>query len=432
MANIVNVFVQQQVASAPSVLQQTGAFVTQGGTTLAANSTKLLTQASDLTASLTASLTIATATWLTSVVTITTTTPHGIPSGTVTKGVISGMTPAGYNGTYTITSTGTTTFTYPLVTNPGTATVMGAFILLAVSELVAQATTFFAQNGNQAVYVLELGVGSTSAGVTALSAYILSPTIRFYNYLLPLEWDVEPTAPTMCRLYTSTTAQQYFTVSTTVSTYTNWAGIKSVITCVQSPLAPATEFSAAAIFFDAISNAPSSVNLMSQMSYSFVYGVTAYLTLTSAQVIALTAAGVNWIGTGAQGQIGNTLIVNGTYMDMNPFNYWYATDWTAINLAIALAAAVINGSNTPTNPLYYNQSGINSLQKTAQAKVNSGISFGLVMSPATVTAVSFAAYIAANPTAYAAGTYTGLALTFVPVRGFTAVTIYLTTSNIPV
>ena len=46
---IVNVVVTQQVASAPNQLQQTGAFVSQGGTTLAAGTTQLLTQLSDLT-----------------------------------------------------------------------------------------------------------------------------------------------------------------------------------------------------------------------------------------------------------------------------------------------------------------------------------------------------------------------------------------------
>jgi len=42
MPNIVNVVVTQQVASAPNQLQQTGAFVSQGGTTLAAGTTQLL------------------------------------------------------------------------------------------------------------------------------------------------------------------------------------------------------------------------------------------------------------------------------------------------------------------------------------------------------------------------------------------------------
>jgi hypothetical protein len=117
--------------------------------------------------------------------------------------------------------------------------------------------------------------------------------------------------------------------------------------------------------------------------------------------------------------------------DGNPFNYWYAIDWLVINVSLSLSAAVINGSNTPTNPLYYNQAGINILQKTAQATVNSGITYGMILSPATVTAVPFTTYIAENPGDYATGTYSGLACTFTPARGFTAITIALTATNIP-
>ena len=119
-------------------------------------------------------------------------------------------------------------------------------------------------------------------------------------------------------------------------------------------------------------------------------------------------------------------------MDKNPFNYWYCVDWLSINITLALSAAIINGSNTPTNPLYYNQNGINSLQKVAQATVNNGIAFGLILSPASVNAVPFITYVNEHPGDYAIGVYNGLSCTFVPLRGFSSITIYLTASNIPV
>ena len=160
------------------------------------------------------------------------------------------------------------------------------------------------------------------------------------------------------------------------------------------------------------------------------YGVTPYV-LTNSLQTTLKAAGVNWVGTGAQGGISNTLVLWGTTMDVNPWNYWYSVDWTAINVAEFLAAAVINGSNSPTNPLYYNQAGINTLQKVAQATVNNGISFGLILSPAKVVAVPFSTYVKQHPGDYSTGTYNGLSCTFVPLRGFESITIYLTASNIP-
>ena len=358
MPNIVNVSVSQQVASAPNNLQKTGAFISQGGTTLADGETALITQLADLTAILTASP--------------------------------------------------------------------------ASDELLAMGTTFFAQGSSVAVYVLELGAGTAAEGVTALTTYLENPTVQFYSYLLPSDWDTEGTAQDLALTYSGTTAQTYFYVSSTLATYGGWDGIKAAFVTLPSPEAPATEFSAAAIFWVTLAYAPNSSNLAHPLSFSYVYAVTAYTTLTQSEQSILKSDGVNWIGTGAEGGISNTIILWGTFMDLNPFNYWYAVDWLAINVATALAAAIINGSNTPTNPLYYNQNGINTLQKVAQATVNNGIAFGLILSPAVVDAVSFVIYVAQHPSDYATGTYNGLSVTFVPARGFTSITIYLTASNIPV
>ena len=439
MPNIVNVVVTQQVASAPNTLQQTGAFVSQGGTTLAVGATQLLTQLSDLTSILRPATAITSLTWTSSVVTVTTTTAHGIPSGDTVQIVIAGSIPTGYNGTFAGTSTGTNTVTYPLASNPGTETTPGTLQLNSTLELTAMANTFFAQGSTVPVYVLELGANTVANGITELEAYITanvghtssSATPQFYSYLLPTEWDVTG-AQTMAGLYNGTTAQVYFYVSSTLATYTGWEGKKSAFVTLPSPTAPSTEFSAAAIFWASLAYKPSATNLAHPFEYTYVYSVTPYNALTNAQQTALLANGANWVGTGAQGGISTTLIEGGTYMDLNPFNYWYCVDWLSINVAQALSAAIINGSNLPTNPLYYNQAGINTLQKVAQATVNNGISFGLILSPASVNAVSFPTYIAQHPGDYATGTYNGLSLTFVPLRGFSSITVYLTASNIPV
>ena len=438
MPNIVNVVVTQQVASAPSNLQQTGAFVSQGGTTLAAGTTQLLTQLSDLTSILRPATDISTITWTGSVVTVTTTTAHGITSGDTVQIVIAGCTPTGYNGTFAGTATGTNTVTYPLVSDPGSSTVEGTLQLSNTLELAAMGNTFFAQGSTVSVFVLELGTTTVADGITALNLYIeenvghlpTSPTPQFYSYLLPTTWDVSD-AQVMAAQYEGTTAQVYFYVTTTLATYTGWDGIKSVFAALQSPSAPAIEFSTAAMYWASLSYNPNASNLAHPFEYTYIYSVTPYV-LSNTQQTTLLANGVNWVGTGAQGGISNTLIEGGTFMDLNPFNYWYCVDWLAINVAQSLSAAIINGSNLPTNPLYYNQAGINTLQKVAQATVNNGISFGLILSPANVNAIPFTTYVAQNPGDYATGTYNGLSLTFVPLRGFSSITIYLTASNIPV
>ena len=82
---------------------------------------------------------ISTITHLTNVATATTATAHSLQSGN--RLVITGCTPADYNGTYVITVTGTTTFTYQLATIPATnATVVGTYTVLGITG--ADSSTF--------------------------------------------------------------------------------------------------------------------------------------------------------------------------------------------------------------------------------------------------------------------------------------------------
>lgn len=425
---IVNVAVSQLVAPAPSTLQRTGAFISQGGSTLAANSTALITQMSDLTAILAGSIAVTSMSWSASVVTVTLAGPHGIPVGDTVLAVIAGVTPAGYNGTVSVTYTGANTFTYPLVSNPGSVTVQGTFTLEDVQELVAMGTTFFAQGNDVAVYVLELGTGTPAQGVTALTAYIANPTLQFYRYLLPTTWGSESTAQTLANNNSGTTKLLYFHPTVTLANYSGWKTYKSVVMTIQSPTAPVTEFDAAVSFYRMLALNPTNVNLMTPLAFDFAYGVTAY-NPSPTTATTLKANFINFIDTGAEGGITNTLIKWGTDAVGNDATYWYAADWVNLNCHLALANAIINGANNPQNPLYYNQAGINRLQQVAQSKVNSGVSFGLVSGTPVVTAIPFTTYTQANPSDYPLGIYNGLAVTFTPNRGFTSITFYLTVSN---
>ena len=350
MVNIVNVSVSQQVASAPSQLQSTGAFISQGGTTLAAGTSALITQVSDLTALVNPAISITSISWAGSVATVTTQTPHLVPIGDTLQGVISGAVPSGYDGTFAVTATGASTLTYPLATNPGSETVAGKFQIYSAVEIQAMADTFFAQDANQAVYVLELGANTVANGVASLSTYIAAPSLQFYGYLLPASWDGNSAMHALATQYNGPTAEVYFYTTTTIATASFWAGIKSVVGGLLNPAAPVTEFSLAALFQVMLSRNPGVSNQAAPVSFTYVYGVTP-LVLTGPQQVTMKALGVNWIGTGAEGGISNTIIFWGTTMDLNPLNYWYAVDWADINVHMALAATIINGSNNPTNPL---------------------------------------------------------------------------------
>lgn len=444
---IVTVNVSQTIAPAPSQIQKTGALISVGGTTLAAGAQSLLRQKSDLASLLAPAAALSALAWAGSVVTADAAAPHGIPVGKSVTVTIAGATPAGYNGTRLATATDTDSFTYPLASNPGAETVPGTFILGSVAELNAMNTTFWAKGSQQAVYVLELGVLANAEAIAALGAYITTNPGIFYGFLVPASWSADATFRTLAGLYTALTAKLYFWTTMTLADYAAFNPIKSVIGLVQSPVAPATEFSVAAPFQLALNYKPSSTNKITPMAYSFMNGTTDYPTFgNQAHLADLLAADVNYIGTGAEGGISNKVLFNGTTMDGRDFTYWYSVDWVQINLDQSVANAVINGSNNPQNPLYYNQDGVNRLQAVIAATMSTGVSDGMVfgapvqvaMNPqdfidavengdfagqTAINAQPFIAYSAAHPSDFATGTYSGFQVAFTPNRGFKQIVI---------
>ena len=66
--------------------------------------------------------------------TVTTASAHGLITGN--RVVISGVTPSQFNGTYVITVTGITTFTYTMASAPaGNATIMGSYTVLGITGI---------------------------------------------------------------------------------------------------------------------------------------------------------------------------------------------------------------------------------------------------------------------------------------------------------
>lgn len=299
-------------------------------------------------------------------------------------------------------------------------------------ELTNMATTFFAQQNaagatGLGVYILELGAqASASAGITALQTWIITNPSVFYAYLTPVLWDSAGTAlNTMAANFSSPTGKTYFVVTTTPGTMAAYAPTtKAIMALVPSPTAATTEFQAAALFYQWLSNNPSAANLAAPMDFRYVYGVTPWpITNNQATMNAILAADVNYIGTGAEGGISTAVIRDGTTMDGSQAMFWYAVDWILINAQQRLAATIINGSNS-NPPLYYNQNGINRLIVVLEDLGVDGTSFGLIQN-AVFTATPFITYTTANPGDYAAGRYNGLSCVASPLLGFGSLTFYL-------
>lgn len=534
MPNIVTVNVSQTIAPTPSKLQETGAIISQGATTLAAGSFSLLTQAADLTPLLAAALALTSLVWSSGAVTATTAAPHGLTIGTQFITTIAGAVPAGYNGTYTATVTGASAFTYQQPVNPGSETTPGTYTPRHVISLTAAVNTFFGQGSQQGVYVLELGAGDATAGVTALTAFLALNPGFFYSYLVPRNWDGNAAFLGFLAQFESNTAKTYFHVTTTLATYQVYSALmKCVIATIEAPatgvypqvaltattwaatnggqatattaaahgvlpgqwftlvgitpvgfngtwlalpgtsgstlvwaLAPspgtpatvqgtllasvfanagvpfATEFSAAAGYWVALSYRPSSVNKVTPFAFSFLFGVTPYQTRGNGPILTtLKNAFINVVGTGAEGGISDAILLWGTTLDGNDFTFWYSIDWVQINIDLNVANAVINGSNNPINPLYYTQQGIDRLLQVVAQTMSSAVTFGLAIGTVTqtelagpdlaqaiddgdftglldVNAVPFIAYLTASPGDYKLGKYAGLSVIYIPARGF--------------
>lgn len=454
MVNIVTVTVSQQVAPAPATLQRKGAFVSQGATTTAPGTVSLLTQLADLTAILTGAKAITSITWSGSVATVTATAPHGFTTSDTLQLTIAGVTPAGYNGTFLATVTGASTFTYPLVSNPGSETVPGVYTPEDVAELLAMGTTFFAQGSAVPISVLELGAGNPVDGCAYLTTWIAANPKTIYSYLVPRTWDGAAAYLTLIASFEATTSMTYFWTTTTTGTYSGYTALmKDVYALVEAPTIPATEFSLASNLYRALGYNPSSTNKVAPFVFGYLSGVTKYPTTGNAALLAtLRAANINIVADGTEGGVSNTMIAYGRMKDARPFNYWYSVDWVQINSSIALNNVVFNGSNDPTNPLYYDQNGINRLQAREAGVMANAVTFGLAVGSVVqteltgdqlaaaiaagtyagkcvVNAVPFVAYLTANPSDFRAGVYNGLSVTYIPAQGFEAIGINLVVSD---
>lgn len=454
MANpIVSVNVTQTIAPAPSTLQRTGAIVSQGATTSNDGSLTLLTQESDLTPLLETAKAITTLAWSTNVVTATTASPHGFTTGQILSITIAGAEPAGYNGTYDCTITGASTFTYAKTPDPGSMTVPGTYINEEVSLLTAQVNTFFAQGPGVSVYVLELGPGDAGAGVDSLDTFLTANPNIIYSFAVPDTWDAEPTFKTLMNDFTSTTAKTYFFLKTTLGTESGYSNLlKCAYTFVNPP--DVAQPDVISNFWVTLNYNPSSSNLVTPLAFAFVYGVTPYPPFQNSSVLTqLLANNVNYIGTGAEGGISNAIIRNGHLKDGNPFNYWYSIDWVQINIDLNLSNEVINGSNNPAAPLYYDQQGINRLQARAVATMQQGVSYGLALGNIITTqltqaefaaafargdfrgniavnAVPFESYTALNPSDYSDGKYGGISIVYAPARGFEQIIVNINATQV--
>lgn len=432
-SQIVVVNVSTIAASVPATLQRTGAIISTGSTPLLPGSSQVITQYSDITALVEAKNT-RTVVGLESDGTELTIELEGDVALTVGgryEIVVSGALPSVFNGRWDAEYTGSNTFVAGTTIAASVATENGKALLpptAADSELLINFSSFFAQGKRQAAYVLELG--PPAGAIAALTAYLADPVLRFYTYRVPDSWDGNDEFVQLAKNNAANDSMVYFFIDSTYtmipgSPYVSpYYGVKSVVVAAKGDadnwFSPSVEQ-----MWQVLSTAPSEVSKVAPFAFRYVIGADPLKDRQGAKN-ALLGQYVNFIGTGAEGGISNTIVFGGFTADGRDIMQWYAVDWVQINVAQALAKAVIDGSNTPENPLYYNQPGINTLQSVAQAKMNSAVTFGMSNGTPIVECVPFLEYIQNNQEDYATGRYAGIYVNFVPNRGFTQLVFNMT------
>jgi hypothetical protein len=476
---IVTVHVSIIEAPTPNTYQRSGALVSFGSTTMVEDDSSFLTQLADLTPLLHPPIAITSTTWGAGVVTCTTTTPLPGPplvGDTITM-ILSGYQPVGYNGRYLCTVTAANAFTFPLTTNPGTVTVEGTVQYAGSIELQQMATTYFSQGNELGIWVLELGYQSSPANeVQELGDWLTQNPLTIYNFLMPRRFGSDPailgTAATpsaftnLLKRFQNPEAMEYFWLTVTPATMTNLGPTyKDVLQMVESPVLtdptqenlndPEGEFTMAAMLYNAVVYRASNTNRIAPMAFKYVYGVTQYPQKGNGPLlVSFKTANTNYISTGAEGGISFTMIYEGVTLDGHDFfNWWYTIDWVQIEINLNLSNAIINGSNNPLAPLYYNQDGINYLEVVLYGTMQDAQTFGMVLGKIEMTqldgpdltsamyggqfagkcdvnAVPFLNYTLANPGDYKIGEYDGLSTLFIPARGFIHILVNVVASDL--
>jgi hypothetical protein len=471
--SIVTVKVQTIQAPTPNTYQQTGCLVSFGATTIDKSDAAELTQWSDLEDVLVGAQPAAAVTWAAGLVTLTTAAPL-VPAyapGDTPMMTVGGFTPVGYNYTGPVTIVDTATFTYPCVADPGPTTTVGTYMAQSSLELSQMATTYFDQGNMTSVWVLELGYGATiAANAAALQGWLdVNPKV-FCGYLLPrvcgaLPGNIQAFEP-LFKQYQNPEAMTYFWLTVAPSNISVLdPTYKCVIQLVEAPSVtdltqtnatdPQGEFTMAAMFYNAMAFRPSQINRVAPMAFKYLYGVTAYPTKNNGPLlVSFKSSSTNYVATGAEGGVSYNIVYEGVSKDGNDyFNWWWTIDWVQININLNLSNAIINGSNNPFAPLYYNQDGINFLETNLYNTMLSASTLGMVLGPLTMTAlnqpdlqnqillgvfegmcdvnaVQFVDYVNANPGHYKIGEYDGLSVLFIPARGFIHIMVSVTATNL--
>lgn len=301
----------------------------------------------------------------------------------------------------------------------------------------APIVTFSAPTGTDGITATGTAVIDSSTG--AVTGITITDPGAYPNQAAPTITIAAPTSGTtatatpnmvntlnsLAASYDSPTGWTYFFATTTATSISQYSPYKSLFCFANSPVMPSTEFSAAGPFYAFVVNNPSLANRLQPFGYRFLPGITPWpATGYTANINTILSAGGNLATTGSQGGLSSTILQKGTFMSGDQMSAWYGLDWFQIQVQLALANEMINGANRQP-PLVYDQHGINTLQAVAEGIVDDGVTFLCLLS-GSVAAQSFYSYSQQNQADYKAGVYNGMLATVTEINGFLSITFNIT------
>lgn len=269
-------------------------------------------------------------------------------------------------------------------------------------------------------YLVTIGTvdNDFSEKIKDIADFIENGNLRAYIYALPKPFIKDEGTAGLTKSYIDTNSKQYFALEVEADTdLTLYKGQKSVWAINDNGRNKDNNAVGAVLGKFASSNFDISASLKaSPMNYKFLTGF-AYTELENRTQRSFIENNVSYISSKA----GNTLIMNGRCMDTRPIDYWYQWDLASFSIENAVITLLLNGVNNPNYAIQYNQNGIDTINASIVATLNTMISYGCItefgasFNTATnelenigyIYAVDYYTYIANQPQDYQNEVYQG-------------------------
>ncbi len=130
------------------------------------------------------------------------------------------------------------------------------------------------------------------------------------------------------------------------------------------------------------------------------------------------------------GNRAKSLIYPGILADGNDFTYWYGVDYIRYSLISQITNFIIQSSNYKTNPLYYNQDGIDRIKAFVKQIISNCASYGIIQTNFKISAIDFVDYVTQNQEDYKNEIYDGISIEVSPLKALRKIVFSLQVTDL--